>query len=100
MTTAFTVVEPTSIPITRSVTDTGVSLPPRAAENQAFQPFWCGDTNVSGGNHEKNAAVRPKRPGALALHAPADWKDFWVFGHCGEPFRLFDRPRGLFAAAR
>src|SRR6187399_1066600 len=64
MTTAFTVVDPTSMPITRpSVmligyreagsrklgpqTDTGVSLPAPGGQNQAFRLFSCGDMSVS-----------------------------------------------------
>ena len=53
MTTAFTVVDPTSIPMTRSVTDTGVSLPAPLAENQAFRLFSCGDSRVSARQPEK-----------------------------------------------
>src|SRR6188768_1926801 len=70
MTTAFTVVDPTSMPITRpSVmligsreagprklgpeTDTGVSLPAPGGQNQAFRPFSCGDMSVSNENPRK-----------------------------------------------
>ena len=67
MTTALTVVDPTSIPMTRSVTDTGVSLPAPAAENQAFEPFCCGDSRVS---HAKSPILVTRQ---AAIGCPIAW---------------------------